>query len=100
MLERGTEPSVNPSMIIVVLVPHERWLDEACPNCHRPFRPFDQVFESVDQKVAIHVHCVVALALVASAQGPKPASKEAVAIEYRRQRLAILNDDAVDDDVA
>jgi hypothetical protein len=53
-------------MIAVTLVPNERWVGTRCPNCHSPYRSGDKVFESVDQKVAIHVSCVVALALIAS----------------------------------
>jgi hypothetical protein len=83
---------VNPSMIMVSLVSGDRWVRVACPNCHKVFRPHEQVFESVDQCVAIHVHCVVALALLASAQGPKPPRADAIAAEYREIREALLTE--------
>lgn len=91
---------VNPSMIIVSLVPGDRWVREGCPNCHQIFRAYDQVFESVDQRVAIHVHCVVALALLASAQGPLAPKDETVAIQYRQIREAILAEEGDLDDVS
>lgn len=61
---------VNTQMIVVTLVPNDRWTKERCPNCHRPFVAGERVFESFDASVALHVSCVVALALVASLDEP------------------------------
>lgn len=60
------EAPTDPTMIIVTLVPNERWIGQRCPNCVAPFQAGDEVFESVDQRAALHVSCVVSLALVAS----------------------------------
>lgn len=57
---------VNTQMIIVTLVPNDRWTKKRCPNCHKPFQAGERVFESYDAGVALHVSCVVALALTAS----------------------------------
>lgn len=62
------EPAVNPEMIIVTLVAGEHWIGRLCPNCVHPFGVGESVFESADQRTAIHVTCVIALALVATLQ--------------------------------
>jgi hypothetical protein len=82
-------------MIIVTLVPNERWVGQRCPNCPRPFKAGDRIFESVDQTVGIHVPCVVSLALLAELWGPKRPTAEEVEIEYRQTREGLLNDSDV-----
>ena len=61
-----SDSNINPQMIIVTLVHNDRWCGKRCPNCLKMFRAGEDVFESLDQQTALHVTCIVALALVAS----------------------------------
>lgn len=80
--------AVNPEMVIVTLVSMDLWVGKLCPNCRVKFRKGDEVFESVDQATALHVTCVVALALVATL---RPPSELAVAAEYEARRDELLD---------
>lgn len=78
----------NRGMVIVVAAENDSILrDRTCPACLKPFPAGSQVFESWDQTVAIHVTCVVSLALVATLRTPDEAEIEATYQAYRQELL-------------
>jgi hypothetical protein len=83
---------VNPGMVIVTLVPNDSATNTSCPDCHRRFKAGDEVFISIDEKVLLHVTCVVALALVASVRNFIPADAQSV-YEHLRETLIRTNAD-------
>lgn len=74
-------------MVIVTLAARDIWCGKRCPNCVRKFRGGEDVFLSADEQTAIHVECVVALALVATLRTPTEAQ---AADEYRANRVALI----------
>lgn len=92
---------LNPGMIIVALVQNDRALRARCPDCHKQFKAHERVFMSVDERVAIHVSCVVALALVATMQDYIPATPDGVYEHLREELLkATVRSDAMQELVA
>lgn len=78
---------VNSEMVIVTVAVRDVLCDARCPNCVRRFRAGDEVFLSLDERVALHVECVIGLALVATL---RPPSEVAIAAEYRQNREALI----------
>lgn len=78
---------VNSEMVIVTVAARDLLCDLRCPNCDKRLRAGDAVFLSRDEQVALHVECVIGLALIATL---RPPSEVAVAAEYRQNREALI----------
>lgn len=82
----------NPEMVIVTIGPGDRLLRRICPNCLQPPRIGAEVFVSLDEGTAIHVTCVVALALVATLRPPSEVEAAARYRELRNELIDTLQD--------